>query len=105
MRAITHRDTMRTLKVELAVPNALAVEGLVPTFQDFGEDVWRELRDKCEISLDEVDHFTGAFHLRRLHKREVRTIAASVRKILEQYQSLDHVKILQVSEETSDARD
>lgn len=88
----------RTLKVELAVPNALSVQGLVPEFQNFGEDVYRDLRDECEISIDEIDHFAGAFHLRRLHKRDVRTIAARVRKILEKYHSLTDVKIYEVPE-------
>lgn len=88
----------RSLKVELAVPNALSVEGLVSTFQNFGEDVYRGLRDECDISLDEIDHFTGAFHLRRLLKRNVRTIAAKVRKILERYPSLTDVQISEVPE-------
>ena len=89
----------RTLKVELAVPNALSVQGLVPGFQDFGEDVYRDLRDECDISLHEIDHFAGAFHLRGLHKRDVRTVAARVRKILERYPSLTDVKIYEVPDE------
>jgi hypothetical protein len=89
----------RTLKVELAVPNALSVDGLVSIFQNFGEDVYRALRDECDISLDEIDHFTGAFHLRGLHKRDVRTVATKVRKILEKYHRLTDVKIFEVPDE------
>ena len=89
----------RTLKVELAVPNALSVQGLVHDFQNFGEDVYRALRGTCDISLAEIDHFVGAFHLRGLHKRDVRTIAAKVNKILEKYHSLACVKIYEVSDE------
>jgi hypothetical protein len=89
----------RTLKVELAVPNALSVQGLVPKFQNFGEDVYRALRDECDISLGEIDHFAGAFHLRRLHKRDVRTIAAKVRKILENHHWLTDVKIYEVADD------
>ena len=96
---VRHRDTMRTLKVELAVPNALSVQGLVPEFQNFGEDVYRDLRDECDVSLDEIDHFAGAFHLRGLHKRDVRTIAAKLNKILERYHSLACVKIYEVPDE------
>jgi len=88
----------RTLKVELAVPNALSVDGLVPSFQDFGEDVYRALHDECDVSIEEIDHFVGAFHLRGIHKRDVRTIAAKVRKILEKYHQLTDVKIYEVSD-------
>jgi hypothetical protein len=93
----------RTLKVELAVPNALSVDGLVSTFQDFGEDVYRVLRDECDVSIDEIDHFVGAFHLRHLHKREVRSMAAKVRKILEQYPTLADVKIYEIQHDDVDA--
>ena len=88
----------KTLKVELTVPNALAVQDLVPTFQDFGEEVYRELRGECDVSIHEIDHFSGAFHLRGLHKRNVRSAAARVRKILEGYHSLTEVKIFEVSD-------
>ncbi len=89
----------RTLKVELAVPNALSVDGLVSNFQNFGEDVYRALRDECDISIDEIDHFAGAFHLRGLHKRDVRTIAAKVRRILEKHHWLTDVEICEVPDE------
>lgn len=89
----------RALKVELSVPDALSVEGLVSTFQDFGEDVYRALWDECEISMDEIDHFTGAFHLRRLHKRDVRTLARKVRSILDRYPALTDVQILEIQDD------
>jgi hypothetical protein len=90
---------MRALKIELATPNALSIQGLVSTFQDFGEDMYRALRGECKISLEEIDHFTGAFHLRGLHKRDVRTVAAKVRKILEKYHRLKDVKISEVPDD------
>lgn len=89
----------RTVKVELAVPNALSVDGLVSRFQDFGEDVYRALRDECDVSIDEIDHFVGAFHLRGLHKREVRSICTKVRKILEKYSGLTDVKIYEIQDD------
>jgi hypothetical protein len=87
-----------TLKVELAVPNALAVQNLVPNFRYFGEDVYRALRNECDVSIEEIDSSVGAFHLRGLHKRDVRTVAAKVRKILEKHPWLTDVKIYEISE-------
>jgi hypothetical protein len=89
----------KILKVELAVPNALSVQDLVPNFQHFGEDVYRALRGQCDISIAEIDHFSGGFHLRGIHKRDVRTIAAKVRKILEKHPWLTDVKIYEVPDE------
>jgi hypothetical protein len=89
----------RTLKVELAMPNALSVQDLVPNFQNFGEDVYCALREECDISIDEIDRLAGAFHLRGLHKRDVRSIAAKVRKILEEHHWLKDVKIYEVPDD------
>ncbi len=86
----------RMLKVELAVPNALSVPGLVSNFQNFGEDVYRALHDEWDVSLAEIDHFAGAFHVRGVHKRDVRTVAARVRKILERHPWLTEVKIYEI---------
>jgi hypothetical protein len=89
----------RILKIELAVPNALSVDGLVSRFQDFGEDVYRALRDQCDVSINEIDHFVGAFHLRGLHQREVRSISAIVHKILEAHPRLTDVKVYEIKDD------
>jgi hypothetical protein len=89
----------KTLKIELAVPNALSVQDLVPNFQNFGEDVYRGLQKECDISLGEIDHFVGAFHLRGIHMRDVRAITAKVRGILEKYPLLTDIKIYEVSDD------
>jgi len=93
----------KTLRVKHSVPNPLLVPGLVHTFQNFGEDVYRDLRDECEISIDEIDHATSEFHLRGIHKREVRSVAAKVRKIIEKrYQTLPPIEVYEI-EESHDA--
>jgi hypothetical protein len=74
----------RTLKVHLtnASPN------LVHEFRNFGEDVYRALRDDYAVSIDEIDASTCEFSLREIPKREVRTVAARVRKVGERYTAL-----------------
>ena len=89
----------RTVKVELAVPNALTIQGLVPNFQNFGEDVYRALRDECDVSIEEIDHFNGAFHMRGIHKRNVRAIIDKVQKILEKHHWLTDVKFYEVPDD------
>jgi hypothetical protein len=86
----------RILKVELAVLNPLSVQGLVHDFRNFGEDVFRALYNECDISIEEIDHFAGAFHLRGIHKRDFRTIAAKVNRILEKHPWLLNIKIYEV---------
>ena len=74
----------RTLKVDLTN----ASPDLVHHFRNFGEDVYRALRDDYAVSITEIDTSTREFHLREIPKREVRTEAGRVRKVAERYTSL-----------------
>jgi hypothetical protein len=74
----------RTLKVHLTN----ASPDLVPDFRNFGEDVYCALRNDYAVSIEEIDASTREFHLREIPKREVRTVAAKVRKLVERYASL-----------------
>jgi hypothetical protein len=84
----------RTLKIKLTTPNP----SLVHEFRNFGEDVYGGLREDCEVSIAEIDASISEFHLREIHKRDLRNIAAKVRKILEKYRSLGPVEIHEISE-------
>ncbi|HEY1110874.1 MAG TPA: hypothetical protein VGE76_19630 [Opitutaceae bacterium] len=67
----------KILKVELVG----SVEKYLHDFKNFGEDVYRDLRDECSVSIDEIDSAGTAFHLRDLKATFVRTAAARVLKI------------------------
>jgi hypothetical protein len=57
------------------------------------------LRDECEISIGEIDASTSEFHLRGIHKREIRAMAAKVRELAEKRRLSQLIK---VSETTDD---
>ena len=74
----------RTLKIHLKN----ATPDLVHEFRNFGEDIYRALREDCAVSIAEIDASTHEFHLREIPRREIRTIAAQVRKLGERYARL-----------------
>ena len=83
----------KTLKVQLTAPSP----DLVHQFRNFGEDVYRDLGSECEVSIQEIDASTSEFHLRGIHKREVRSVAAKVRKIIEKrYQMLPLIEVYEI---------
>jgi hypothetical protein len=89
----------KTLKVQLTAPSP----NLVHWFRNFGEDVYRALRDECEVSIREIDASTSEFYIRGIHKREVRTVAAKVRKIIEKRnQILPPIEVYEI-EDSHDA--
>jgi hypothetical protein len=65
-----------------------ASDDLVHQFRNFGEDVFRALRDDYGVSIDEIDASFSKFHVRKIPTRKVRTVAAQVRKIAEPYRNL-----------------
>lgn len=61
----------------------LSSSGVVSGHQwrNFGEDVYRELRESCKVSIDEVDASTEEFFVRGVHMRRMRATAERVREI------------------------
>jgi len=78
-----HHHMGRTLKVHLTN----ASPDLVHDFRNFGEDVYRALRNDYAVSIAEIDGSMREFHLREIPKREVRTVAARIHKLVERYSS------------------
>ena len=44
---------------------------IVHRFRNFGEDVYRALRDSCDVDIDEIDASTDRFHVRGIKARQV----------------------------------
>ncbi len=87
----------RILKIYLTAPSP----DLVHQWRNFGEDVYRALRDECEVSIHEIDASTGEFHLRGIPKRELRTTAAKVRKIAEKNLMSHIINVSEITDEPS----
>lgn len=85
----------RTLKVYLTAPSP----ELVHQWRNFGEDVYSALRDECEVSLAEIDASTSEFFVRGIHKRELRTTAARVRKIAEKSLMAQIVSVTEITDD------
>ena len=82
----------RTVQVRLAAPDP----ELIHEFRNFGEDVYRLLREECEVSIAEIDASTSEFHLRGVRKREVRATISRVQKLAVRYPALSPVEVCEL---------
>jgi hypothetical protein len=82
----------KVLKVELTMPSA----EFLHQFRNFGEDVYRDLRDECSVSIAEIDAATSVFFVRDLHAKFVRSAAARVRKIASKHQMAGMIDVAEV---------
>lgn len=87
----------RSLKICLSSPTAVSVH----QWRNFGEDVFRELRETCEVSIEEIDGSTEEFFLRGVRKRQLRATAARVREIAERNLMAQVVVISEIPDVTS----
>ncbi len=55
---------------------------IVHRFRNFGEDVYRALRNSCDIDLDEIDASTGSFHVRGIKARQVGQVVMLIKSEL-----------------------
>ena len=70
----------REIRIEISDKPSVDI---VHRFRNFGEDVYRALKDSCNVDLGEIDKATTAFTVRGVHRRDVRRITKIIEKQLE----------------------
>jgi hypothetical protein len=63
-------------------------------FHNFGEEVYRRLRDSCEIDIDEIDGNSGEFILREVKSRSVRWIQDAVLDLAGQHMMAADLQVI-----------
>lgn len=58
---------------------------VVHRFRNFGEDIYRELRDTCSVNTDEIDHSTTSFVVRDIHKRDLGVVTQTIKRELRRH--------------------
>lgn len=58
---------------------------IVHRFRNFGEDIYRELRDTCSVSIDEIDRSTTTFMVRDIHKRDLGVVTQTIKRELRRH--------------------
>lgn len=59
-------------------------DAFVHCFRNFGEDVYRALRDKYEVSIREIDAATDTFIMREVTESHIQEVKKIIRKIADQ---------------------
>ena len=58
---------------------------IVHRFRNFGEDIYRALRDECSVSIEEIDASTTSFSVRNIHKRDLGRITKIIKEELRRH--------------------
>lgn len=58
---------------------------VVHRFRNFGEDIYRALRDVCAVSIDEIDRSTTTFVVRDIPKRDLGLATQTIKRELRRH--------------------
>ncbi len=84
---------MMNLLIEIPNDNK---DAFVHRFRNFGEDVYRALRDKCDISIDEIDASTTNFTIRSITDGLLPSINEALETIAKEHFFNDNLIIKQI---------
>lgn len=70
--------------IRIEISDAPAAD-VVHRFRSFGEDVFRELQEVCEVRLEEIDRATTSFVLRGIVRRDLGRVTEALRRQLRRH--------------------
>jgi hypothetical protein len=73
---------MTSLRVEVAYDGS---DTLVHRFRNFGQDVCRELRDICSVSIEEIDRSTTHLEIHEIKPKNLGKITQIIKRLLNEH--------------------
>ena len=70
------------IKIEITGPSTGAI---VHRFQNFGEAIYRALRDDCTVNLGEMDRAMNSFVIRDIRRRDLGRITQIIKRELKRH--------------------
>ena len=70
------------IKIEICDPPTSEV---IHRFRNFGEDVYRLLRNTCSVSMDEIDAVTNSFVVREIRRRDLGMVTQTINRELKRH--------------------
>ena len=62
---------------------------VVHRFRNFGEDIYRSLRDRCSVSIDEIDAARTSITIRDIQRRDTGVVTRSIKRELKRHHFAD----------------
>jgi hypothetical protein len=71
---------------------------IVHRFRNFGEDVYRALRDTCSVSIEEIDASNTSFTVRDIHRRDLGDVTQTIKRELKRHCFLSSATLTELCE-------
>jgi hypothetical protein len=70
------------IKIEISDPPTAEV---IHRFRNFGEDIYRLLRDTCSVNIEEIDTATTSFVVRDIQRRDLGGVTQTIKRELRRH--------------------
>jgi len=90
MRSVRYNEMKRDMIVE--IPNDGGWD-FVHRFRNFGEDVFRALRDSCSVDIHEIDASTSQFSVRQIPEEKTSQVFKIIQRIAEKHFFAEKVQL------------
>jgi hypothetical protein len=77
----------------------------VHRFRNFGEDVFRALRDSCSVDIHEIDASTSQFSVRQIPEEKTSQVCNTIQRIAEKHFFAEKIKLTTKDTEQAAAPD
>ena len=58
---------------------------IISRFRNFGEDVYRALRETCSVSIEGIDASTTSLTVRDIHRRDLGEVTQTIKRELKRH--------------------
>ncbi len=58
---------------------------VIHRFRNFGEDIFRLLKDTCSVNIEEIDRATDRFVVRDIHRRDLGLVTLTIKRALKRH--------------------
>ena len=80
-----------TIKIEISdTPTPI----IIHRFRNFGEDVYRALRETCLVSIEEIDNAKTDFTVKRIRKRDLGVVTQTIKEELKKHDFAGMAKLI-----------
>ena len=90
---------MTGIRVEVQRP---VTDELVHDFRNFGEDVFRKLRDTCSVSIHEIDNSENTFAVRDIQPSDLAAVTGTITNLARRYGFDDSLVLSKLDRGASD---
>jgi len=73
-----------SIALQISITDAPTSE-VIHRFHNFGEDVYRALRDTCTVNIEEIDTSTTSFTIRDIRRSDLGTVTQSIKRELKRH--------------------